>query len=390
MELVADRGYDAVTVRALSKRAGVSTRTFYRHFGNVEECFGSVCESVMQSIVDRMTAISRDEPRKDPAAFVSLVMRQVAARPGIARVVLVDGFGASPSIRARLQRVTSKIEQPLADVLELDDGPATGPRRQLLAGMVAGSLSVARSTAISGRTEELPTVAPQLSEWLLSLAHLGAREPPPRLQSVARRRREDDPFPDDLRLGEVRMIGDERERLFRAAMRLAAKNRSRPLNITQIRVAAGVSRQRFDAHFDSPEECLLESIEWLATSAATRARRWAVVEEDPGRRTQRVILALCAQAARRSDLASLVFTGMANVGREGLLRRERLLSLCASELRASLPAPTPAAQAAAAAAWQIVEFEVASGGTACLPEAAPLLADVVLAAAMPQPCAPLR
>ena len=39
VELVAERGYDAVTTRALVRLAGVSTHTFYDHFHDKDECF---------------------------------------------------------------------------------------------------------------------------------------------------------------------------------------------------------------------------------------------------------------------------------------------------------------------------------------------------------------
>ena len=39
VEMVADGGYGSVKVREISRLAGVSTRTFYDRFANVEDCF---------------------------------------------------------------------------------------------------------------------------------------------------------------------------------------------------------------------------------------------------------------------------------------------------------------------------------------------------------------
>jgi len=39
IEIVADRGYEAVKMRELVVRAGVSTRAFYKHFSSKEDCF---------------------------------------------------------------------------------------------------------------------------------------------------------------------------------------------------------------------------------------------------------------------------------------------------------------------------------------------------------------
>src|SRR6185312_16819963 len=40
--LATESGYEAVTVRALIRRASISTSTFYNHYGGVEDCFAGI------------------------------------------------------------------------------------------------------------------------------------------------------------------------------------------------------------------------------------------------------------------------------------------------------------------------------------------------------------
>jgi len=54
-QLVAERGYDRVTVRALVSIAKVSSRTFYKHFHGVHDCFEQT-----RAIADRLSRMPDD------------------------------------------------------------------------------------------------------------------------------------------------------------------------------------------------------------------------------------------------------------------------------------------------------------------------------------------
>src|SRR4051812_40348248 len=51
VKTVAERGYGAVTVRELARVAGVSTRTFYRHYPSKEECFLRVHQLIVRRVL---------------------------------------------------------------------------------------------------------------------------------------------------------------------------------------------------------------------------------------------------------------------------------------------------------------------------------------------------
>lgn len=381
-ELVADRGYGQVSLRGLSKLAGISTHTFYRHYPTLDEFFASICESTMLEALRRMASVStasRDREERLRAGVRSL-MRDLAAQPDAARLALVDALAASPYVRTRMKGATRTFEQLLADLLRGSHGRGT-VSRHLVIGMVAGTMRVARTTTMAGRAEELPGLADELTRWLLSLPHEEVLALQGRLRSGAspRRRRETYPFPDH-RLGcDLLSEGGERERILRAVARLAAANGLAGLTIRRIRAEAGVSRRSFDAHFSGVDDAYLESIEWMVTLAAARAEQWAEGAASEEQRTHRLVLALCAQAARNSALASVAFGGILEAGREGLLRRERLVSLAAVRLGGTRSVVGLAMEASVAAVWDIACAEVAAGRVVHLPQVAPLLSYVVLA-----------
>src|SRR2546423_399056 len=52
MELYADRGYDQTTVAEIAQRAGLTERTFFRHFADKREVLFSGSENLQKTIVD--------------------------------------------------------------------------------------------------------------------------------------------------------------------------------------------------------------------------------------------------------------------------------------------------------------------------------------------------
>jgi AcrR family transcriptional regulator len=387
IEVLAEGGYRAVTVRGLSERAGVSTHTFYRQFANAADCIGFASETTMLGALRQMeeARLPTNDWEESFQAVITSLMQYFANSPEAAAVVLTEAFDAGPSVRLRLEAVIGTVAHLFAELLGASPRPITVPRR-LSKGMVAGVLRIARQTSLAGRVDELPKLAPELSEWVLSLvapARKAAFRTSAHARTGASPRREADPFPDGRGHRALLAAGDDRDRMIRATVRLAAADGFGNLTVTRIRRSAGVSRRSFNANFASVSECFLSSLELVVRSAVTWAKAWAESEADRDRRTTRLMTALCAQAARNGALASLVLVGVLDPGREGLLCRENLLDAGATRMGDEL-APLMCDQAVAlsasmAAAWEIAANETAAGRSSNLPALSPLLAKVVLA-----------
>ena len=245
-------------------------------------------------------------------------------------------------------------------------------------------LRVARTTTLTGRAAELPGLADQIGDWMLTLPStevLSLRAAADEQASASRR--EPLPFPAAEQPGRGGEGASERDRLLRATLKLAVANGPSTLTAPQVRSEAGVSRRCFDSTFGGVEECFLESVEAVAGKAAAGARTWSADADDWERSTCRFVLALCAQAARNRTQTRLVFLGIFSAGHPGLLRREGMVSRMAAELRQTVPAghrPSGiVAEASVAATWQIAQSDIAARRAQALPRVAPLLAYVLLA-----------
>ncbi len=384
IELAADGGYERLTVRALAQEAGVSTRTFYRQFANVTDCVGFASESTIYCALEEMkeaTAAVRGREDGFDVAIASL-MQYFASHPDATSVALIEAFDAGPSVLVRLDTATGAVERLFAELLKTSPDPIVP--RQLVSGMVAGLLRIARATSMAGRAAELPGLASNLSAWALSLASLPSEafRPFALIRTDPGLRSEANSFPDVRPLSSSASGVDDRERILRATVRLAAASGVPSLTVPRIRQVAGVSRKSFNGHFTSVSECFLTSVEWLMSKAAARARAWASSDPDRDRRTHRLILALCTQAARNQALAGLAFAGVLDVGRAGLLRRDRILELGATSMREELPPLGPAAdlalEASVAAVWQVADAEVSAGRATRLPALSALLTHMLM------------
>jgi AcrR family transcriptional regulator len=309
------------------------------------------------------------------------VAEQLAGDQRSARLTLLEVFSAGPSARRRIGHAVTELEQLVASSFQTATSPVPAPRH-LVAGMTAGMMRVARTTVAAGRGGELPNLADELAEWMLSLPDMEVVSLLGRRKQSGRARREARPFPASSD-SPGNATADERERLLRATARLAAADGFAALTAPRVRTEAGVSRRRFEANFSGLEECFLEAVETVARDAAVQGSEWAAEADDWAVRVCREVLALCAQAARARPLARLVFLDVFAPGRAGLQRREELVGSAAAALRETAPdgqRPSPlAAEASVAAAWHIAQAEVAAGRARQLPAIAPLLSYVILA-----------
>jgi AcrR family transcriptional regulator len=382
--LVDQDGWSRVRVRSVARTAGVSTSTFYKHFANTDECFVSTFDAAMGGVLRHSAAAQRQrtEWRSALRAVVASVAEQLAGDSRAARLTLLEVFSAGPGARRRISHAVTELEQLVAASFETAAAPVPAPRH-LVAGMTAGMVRVARTTTAAGRGEELPDLADELAEWMLSLPDLeivsllGVSN-----DAAGRGRRESRPFP-NMTATVASGAPDERERLLRAAVRLAAAEGYAALTVPQVRTDAGVSRRRFDVNFDNLEQCFLEAVETVADESVVQATAWAAQADDWSVRVCRSVLALCVKAARARPLARLTFLEILAPGRPGLQRREELVGRAAEALQASAPEErrpsSLAAEASVAAAWHIAQAEVAAGRVRKLPAIAPLLSYVILA-----------
>jgi AcrR family transcriptional regulator len=382
--LVSESGYDAVTVRALIRRANVSTSTFYNHYESVEDCLANVVGTTIQTLVAEM----REEQQKSSDPLDGLrkgllrLMKHLACEPGMAQAVFIEAYAAGPVVRAEIGSGLKSLEMLLAEILKLAPRPVAGTTH-LAAGLVAGIVGTVRKTARTDRTEELPGLTDELTDWVLSVAHeevviffsLRSRAPDgeaggqlgvlPRIQASGM------------------AFADAGRRAVMTAARLAATDGLAGLTSARIRHDAGLSRGDFDRHFAGVEQCFLDAIESIGAAALTAAESSAGRPASWEQWIYKTMTALVSFAAQDRNLSRLVLIDVTAPGRLGVLRREQMIERVAAGVREQAPVDKRPSElttvASISAVWRIAETEVAAGRTGELRRVAPVFVYMVLA-----------
>src|SRR6201995_3848054 len=53
--MTAEVGFEAVTVRGLLRRAGISSSSFYKHYDSIEDCLAAIVGATIRGAVDDIT-----------------------------------------------------------------------------------------------------------------------------------------------------------------------------------------------------------------------------------------------------------------------------------------------------------------------------------------------
>jgi len=378
VELVAEHGYNAVAVAALSTHAGVSKRDFYKHFSSKEECFLAVYDSIVsQSVRGILAAVEGESEWCERLRLGFLAFAgQVAGDPESARLALVEVFAAGAVAVERMQRTNRLFEALVAKNLASADGSPRLPPL-VVKGVVAGGSRVARARLLSGRSGQLALDGGELMEWALSFCD----DDVVRLRSL-RVARPSLPPPTPA----VVAPEDERTLILAATARLVSREEYATLTIPRIRAVAGVSRRSFDAHFEGVRDCFLATLGTLSDRTLATAAPFYFTADDWAAGIHRMIGDLCWRLAHDHAFAGLAFLEVFSPDSEAVQWRSEMIAKLAMRLRRGAPSarrPSQfAAEASIGAMWGVIHHFVATGRAARLPLAAPVLSYLALAPAL--------
>src|SRR5712691_8318680 len=105
-DVIAAEGYAAATIAEISRRAGVSPRTFYEHFKNKEDCLFAAYDAFVEVLLARMGAdVTPDSGwhefiRSALTGYLETLERD----PVVARAFLIEMEAAGPAARRRRRR----------------------------------------------------------------------------------------------------------------------------------------------------------------------------------------------------------------------------------------------------------------------------------------------
>jgi AcrR family transcriptional regulator len=351
VEITAERGYEGVAVREITRLASVSSRTFYKLFASKEECFLASHATIVRSVV-RAIAVAqggwtewRDRLAATFAAFAGELERDASA----ARLLLVEAYAAGPKGLAQVRRAESTFEARIADCFSGERDLAMSPL--LVRAMVSGMLGLGRSRLQEGG-QQFHRLPEELTEWALSLCRTPAAEIAELDCSGA----------DGLRVpgtgeampgeGAREPVGD-RALIFDAVSKLVVSNGYERLAVPAICLAAGISRRRFHVHYADIDECFVDAAEARLDSALTEAEVAAAEGDSPGRSVQLALSSFCQAVGAGRALQRLGFAEVLYPGAGGLSVRDRAIDRIGSLI--AQPGGDPAAaEASAAAIWGLL------------------------------------
>jgi AcrR family transcriptional regulator len=178
-EETARRGYRAVTVADIVRRAGIARNTFYENFSSKEECFLAAQEMAMTEALSRVVDAAgeiNDWPRRVEAGLGAF-LRYVASEPDLARACMVEALSAGP---ASVRRYEESL-QSFVSLFKL--GRGVSPHGDALPetleeSVIGGVFWIIYKRIVLGETETIEELRPQVVEFALTpyLGPEGARE----------------------------------------------------------------------------------------------------------------------------------------------------------------------------------------------------------------------
>jgi AcrR family transcriptional regulator len=169
-ELVAKRGYEAVTIALIVKRAHVSYKTFYKHFANKEECFLEFFDRTMETIrgkIDAALGESGEAPWPEQVVLaVRTLFETFLSEPLIARAMVVEAPTVGPVIIERYQEAMNMLAPLLEQGRALSDEAEQLPPT-LEVTLAGGVIWSAYQRLIVGEVDRIAALLPESVEFVL-------------------------------------------------------------------------------------------------------------------------------------------------------------------------------------------------------------------------------
>jgi AcrR family transcriptional regulator/DNA-binding MarR family transcriptional regulator len=149
LDVIGEHGWEGMTVERVTRRAGVSSKTFYEVFAEREDCFLGVFDSA----IERLAALAAHGYRQDGGneqdrgwaqglrGAVLALLEFLEYEPAIRRLVFVDAPAVGPKVQARREGVRRELEA-IIDRGRRESPPGSRPPRSAAQGALEGALAV--------------------------------------------------------------------------------------------------------------------------------------------------------------------------------------------------------------------------------------------------------
>jgi AcrR family transcriptional regulator len=391
IELIEQKGYQAVRIVDLAKLARVSQPTFYGLYRDKEELLIAAYDEVAAATAATILATYDREGTKEQRlrAAVRAFAELAVAEPQAMSLFLLGAFGAGPNVLAHRRR---KLEQLQAHIRASRDRATPEPAGDLTVEFIIGGIrEVAAARLRQGRASKLPALAEELATWAASYPS----RPPAELAATEGRRRP--------RAGDAPSLGSERarraqgrlpsgrsdtprlliaksqqERIVDATAAIVAEKGLAKLTIPEIARRANVSHQTFYEMYPSKHDAFLGAQKvGMHQALQVTIDAYQEHEDDWPVAVAAGLRALIDYLSSEPAHAHLSVVDTFAASPEALDIREKALAAFAAHLRRGDElaggAPCIAAEAIAGGVWQVLHGYIANDRIAELPAAAPHL-----------------
>jgi AcrR family transcriptional regulator len=172
--VVAEHGYEAMSVADVVKAAAVSRNAFYKNFSDKQECFATAHdaghEQLFEVLVGPCDTGATIEERVEAALAAGLAA--MAADSDMARMLFVEAPAAGEQLALRyhewLRRYGTLLRMAAPDL-----PPQSIPAPEVEGVIVGGIASRVGSEVLQGRAKQLSKLTAHLVEYVLAFYRLG-------------------------------------------------------------------------------------------------------------------------------------------------------------------------------------------------------------------------
>jgi AcrR family transcriptional regulator len=177
--VVAERGYEAMSVADLVKAAAVSRNAFYKNFADKQECFATAHEAGHERLFDLLGNSCYEGATIEERVERSLAagLDALASEPDVARLLFVEAPSAGEEIALRYHEWLGRYGTLLRSAAPTLP-PQSIPAPEVEGVIVGGIASRVASEALNGRAAKLCDLTAPLVEYILAFYRLG--EPGPK------------------------------------------------------------------------------------------------------------------------------------------------------------------------------------------------------------------
>ncbi|MET0603517.1 MAG: TetR family transcriptional regulator [Baekduia sp.] len=336
LEVSAQHGFEAASVRELIVAAGLSTEAFYSHFPSKEDAWDTVFDQAFVELFAAVwhAALAESDRTAKVTAAVDAALGLLAASPEQARLLLVDAPTAG---RAGLPA----IDDALKAFTRVVGGATAGPKalpKSLPGAMAAGIAELVGGWVLDGRATQVPELHAALVEIILT--------PPLGLAAAARAA---DAGATSRDAAEPTTARDDRQLLMDAFAEAVARDGLSATRLSDVAQQAGVELDVAQTLFADELDCAAQALNaWAGRLVVLAAGAFLTAAGDPPLAAHRALEAALTYIARTPALAALVVTDEPELIPAVTAMRDRYISLFFQLIAVQVPvgdqeAPQPLA-----------------------------------------------